>query len=191
MRRFGNLAGPGRRQTIMKWITFGILVLMVSACSPSSDVDATTTSQPAATVITVAEPVGPVVTIVDEGGCFMMGPNCATYRVYTDGTVELTRTGGSGAVEATTTVDVKLVDAIRDLVATEDLEALRAGLPEGEMTAAYDGVDTSFIYAYPQGDVAFASAVVELVASEPLFAATWKIRDLAAGAMDLPLQTRP
>lgn len=177
----------------MNWISIGVLGLLLSACSPwASGGGETTTSQPApVTTTTAAEPNGPVVTIVDEGGCFMMGPNCATYIVYADGTVEVTRTGESGAIEATATIDTDPIGAIDDLIASTDLEALRSDLPEGEMTAAYDGTDTTFIYVTPQGDVAFSSAAVELVASEPLFAATWRIRDLAAGAVELPVKTRP
>jgi len=176
----------------MKWTAIIAFGLIVSACtSLPSGVDGNTTSEANATTTTISEPGMPVVTMIDEGGCFMAGPNCATYVVYSDGTIEVLRTGEPDTVEATTGVDAALAATIRDLVATTDLEALRSGLPEGEMTAAYDGVDTTFIFHTTGGDVTFSSAVVELVESEPLFAATWKVRRLAAASAELPMQTRP
>lgn len=176
----------------MKWTPIIAIGLIVSACASSpSGVDGTATTGANATTAMIPEPAVPVVTIVDEGGCFMAGPNCATYAVFSDGTVEVLRTGEPDTIEATTVVDADLAMTIHDLVATTDLEALRSGLPEGEMTAAYDGVDTTFIYRTDADDVMFSSAVVELVESEPLFAATWKVRRLAAASVELPMQTRP
>ncbi len=175
--------GVRERLSFMKWTGVITIGLLISACA-SATTDTTTT-------VTPTDPDTVVVTIIDEGGCFMMGPNCPTYVVHADGTVELVRTGGTGEVEATTTVDVELVDTIRALVATTDLETLRSTLPEGELTAAYDGVDTTFVYGTPDGEVGFSGAVVELVESEPLFAATWKVRRLTAASIELPLETRP
>ena len=184
----------------MKWIGVLAFALVVSACAsavPSGETVTTTVPPDPTTTIEAPKPTaapGPavrVVTIADDGGCYMMGPNCATYIVYSNGTVELYRTRVEGPPEETTIVDVALLDKIRDLLASTDLDALHASLPEGEVTAAYDGVDTTFTYAMPDGEAVFASAVVELVTAEPLFATTWKIREIAQTATDLHMQTWP
>ena len=176
------------------------LVLVLSACASSEsfaepDIETTTsttsTTTPPETTTTPPGPRTLVITITEDGGCFMMGPNCATYLAYSDGSVELMRTREPGEPEATTTVDLEVIQKVQDLLASTDLEDLRAGLPEGECQGCFDGTDTIFTYETNNGQVSFASTEVELVLSEQLFAATWTLRNQAADGTELGMQTWP
>ncbi|MCL1598863.1 MAG: hypothetical protein M3094_06745, partial [Actinomycetia bacterium] len=123
---------------------------------------------------------------------FMMGPNCATYLIYSDGSVTLERTDDPGVPVDTGTIDTALVGTVIDLVAATDLDALQADLPPGECRGCYDGIDVTFTYETPEGPVAIASIDVDIFASdEPLLTATWSILDAATADLELPIATRP
>ena len=179
----------------------GAFVLVLSACASSESFSeansgtttstTSTTTPPETTPTTAPGPRTLVVTITEDGGCFMMGPNCATYLVYSDGSVELMRTRELGEPEATTTVDPDAIQEVTDLLASTDPETLRASLPEGECQGCFDGIDTTFTYETTDGQVSFASTEVELVLSESLFAATWQVRNAAAENLELGMQTWP
>ena len=108
----------------------------------------------------------------------MAGPNCATYEFLTDGTVNLYRVGALDVPEGAGSIDAAIVDKVLFHLDGTDLDELRASLPEGECRACYDGIDTTFVYITPD-PVAFNSAEVELVTTEPLFAATWAALEAA------------
>jgi len=171
----------------MKWIPAIAFVLVVSACasaSPGAAPDHPTTT-------TAAPDPALVLTITEDGGCFMMGPNCATYLVYSDGSVELQRTGHPGAPIDAAAIDVALVSDVADLVAATDLDALRGSLPPGECRGCYDGTDVTFTYETPEGPAMFASVDVDIFVSEPLLSASWSVLEAAADETDLPIQARP
>lgn len=168
----------------MKWFTAVAFLLIVSACASTSDDSA------AQTTLATGPPTV-VVSIEEIGGCFVMGPNCATYVVYSDGVVELQRTMEPGEPVDTTTLDIALVDELMNQVAITDLKSLPARLTAGECQSCYDGIDTTLTYETPTGRVSFASADVELTLTEPLFKATWAIRDAAAAVLELPMLQRP
>ena len=66
---------------------------------------------------------------VDSGGCEVMGPNCPTYTVWSDGKVEISRTGDDAPAEVTGTVPASEVQAWLTSVADLD-EALNfRGVP--------------------------------------------------------------
>jgi hypothetical protein len=150
----------------------------VTTSLPTSTTEATTTLPP--------EPVE-VFTVRLDGGCMMMGPNCPEYRFLSDGSVAVFR---AGEVEPTDTaaINLALVTSVVDLVASTDLEALSASLPPGECRGCYDGIDVTYIYG-PDG--VFASIDIELVSTEPLFAATEAALAAAQGALgELPIVSR-
>lgn len=170
-----------------------VLGLLVASCSTSSDpaVDETTTSAPDSTTttteVTPPEPVL-VFSVETSGGCMMAGPNCASYRFFSDGTVELLRLDVETRIpEGTGTIDAALVTAVADELVQVDLEDLYASLPPGECRGCYDGIDTAFIYEVPGQPNTFASVDVELVETVPLFAATWAAleeAELALGQLE-------
>ncbi len=167
------------------------LSLVLGACASSDGgADVTTTGGTDTTETTETtlppEPVE-IFTVRLDGGCMMMGPNCPEYRFLSDGTVALFRVG---EVEPTDTaaIDPALVTSVVDLVASTDLEALSASLPPGECRGCYDGIDVTYIYG-PDG--VFASTDVELVPTEPLFAATEAALAAAQAALsELPIASR-
>ncbi len=171
----------------MKWIPAIAFALVVSACASASPVaapdDPTTTTAPPDPVL--------VLTITEDGGCFMMGPNCATYLVYSDGSVELQRTGHPDAPLDTATIDVTLVSDVTDRVAVTDLDALRESLPPGECRGCYDGTDVTFTYETPEGPAVFASVDVDIFVSEPLLSASWSVLEAAMVDLELPIESRP
>ena len=171
----------------MKWIPVAAFALVVSACASAAPATAPDEST---TTTTPPDPVL-VLTITEDGGCFMMGPNCATYLVYSDGSVKLQRTGQPGAPLDMATIDDELVQDVVDRLATTDLDTLREGLPPGECRGCYDGIDVTFAYETPAGPVTFSSVDVDIFVPEPLFTATWPILDAASATTELPLATRP
>jgi hypothetical protein len=162
----------------MKWVLAVVFGLVVAACGSSGGGSTETT--------TTVEPIIPyvVVTVVQDGGCMMMGPNCPTYEISSDGSVALYRSGAEQVDQST--IDTALVDAIVAESAGTDLDALRQRLPQGECQGCYDGIDTTFVYQ----EATFSGVDVELVASEPLFAATWDAVAAAGQVLILPVEER-
>ena len=126
----------------------------------------------------------------ETGGCAMGGPNCARYEVTVDGTVSTTRAGADvlPEPEAIGQVDLALVQAWRDALAGEDLDALRERAGEGEMTAAFDGVD--FVVANPVSGVELSSVATNFDETEPVFATAFALAHAAAAAAPLEIEMR-
>jgi hypothetical protein len=191
------------------------LVLVLGACA-SSEGGADVTSAPdtsindptsttivdepppaSTTSVTMPEESGEAFVVRLEGGCMMMGPNCPVYLFSTDGTVHLVRLGYEEEPPiASTTIDPALVAAVTELVNVTDLDALAGSLPPGECRGCYDGIDVTYVYLAtddPAITVAgrFSSTDVELVPTEPLFAATGAALAAAqSGLEDLPIVSR-
>ncbi|MDO9175425.1 MAG: hypothetical protein Q7V62_11525, partial [Actinomycetota bacterium] len=85
-------------------------ISLLAACGSDSDSGSsdTTTAPPA-----------PVEALRYEanGGCQMMGPNCATWVVYTDGRVEIFRTGENAPAEITGSIPEAEISAWLESVA--------------------------------------------------------------------------
>ena len=192
-----NLIAFRYRPTTMRILSAVVVALAVLASACASDAggtDETTTSTlpttSSSTTTTTEAATEPVVafTVQLDGGCMMAGPNCATYEFLTDGTVNLYRVGALDVPEGTGSIDTANVDRVLLHLDEANLAELRASLPEGECRACYDGIDTTFVYAAPD-PVAFNSAEVELVTTEPLFAATWAALEAAEDALG-PLENQ-
>ena len=175
-------------------IAIGILAATLVGCggTPTREIATSTTASPttSTTATTPANEVTPrlVFTIELSGGCIMAGPNCAQYRFWSDGTIELFRVGIDRTTpEGTAMIDPSLVSDVADHVMAIDLDRLRASLREGECRGCYDGIDTTFTYVVSDGSPSFASVDVELHDSVPLFAATWAALEeaqLAVGQLE-------
>jgi hypothetical protein len=160
----------------MKWIPVVLVALLAAACASTPEAASETTTTSAVPYV--------VVTVIQDGGCVMMGPNCPTYEISSDGSVALYRSGGEFVDQAT--IDLALVDAIVAELATTDLATLRQRLPQGECQGCYDGIDTTFVYP----EASFSGVEVELVVSEPLFAATWDAVAAAGAVLVMPVEER-
>ncbi len=126
----------------------------------------------------------------ETGGCAMAGPNCARYAVTVDGTVNTTRDGVDVSTEPEVVgeVDPALVQTWRDVLAEADLDALRERVGEGELTAAFDGVD--YVVGHPVTEVELSSVETAFDRSEPVFAAAFALAEAAAAAAPLTIQMR-
>ncbi len=149
-----------------------------------------------------AEPV-PVVAVVEYGGCAMMGPNCVTALVWSDGTVHLHRSGvlsgpdpdpisalAAAEPELVLSVPSAPVEAFGETVSATDLERLRSRLAPGTCNACVDGIDLTVHTATPSGVVTFSSAQVRFEPSEPFFAALDDVWQTVRAGGSLPLVQR-
>jgi hypothetical protein len=153
------------------------ILLAVVACGAGE----TTPTEPAAAAIEA-------VTIVENGGCAMMGPNCATWTLRPDGTFTLSRTGEEGVVEEAA-IDAATATELFDELADTDLETFVDGLGPGECLACVDGIDTRVEIATPDGLTVLDSAEVGFDDST-LFVLVEEARSAMAAAAELPIERR-
>ena len=125
------------------------------------------------------------------GGCQMMGPNCATYVIYSDGSVEVYRTGENKPAELTGQLEDGEIDAFLAGAASIDFEALAAEVGPGTCNACVDGIDVVLTMALPDGEVQLDSTVINFDLEQPFFAdVDTLIADAAAATGELPIVSR-
>ena len=153
------------------------ILLAVTACGAGE----TATTEPAAGGIDS-------VTIVENGGCAMMGPNCATWTLLPDGTFTLSRTGEEGVVEEAS-IDPATAGELFDELAATDFETFVDDLGPGECLACVDGIDTRVEIPTPGGLTVLDSAEVGFDDST-LFVLVEEARSAMAAAAQLPIEQR-
>jgi hypothetical protein len=153
-----------------------LLVALLAACG----------SVEAATV----DPASLTVTIVERGGCEMMGPNCRVYVVAGDGTFQVERAGleDQGAV-ASGELDESIAEFLREAVAGTDLAGLAETLPPGECRGCADGIDYLVTVDVDGTVTTFDSVEVLFDPTEPLFTAIGDVI-AAASAVEVPILSR-
>jgi len=126
----------------------------------------------------------------ETGGCAQGGPNCGRYEVTVDGTVSVTRAGpdAAGEPEATGQIDAALVQAWRDAVAAEDIDALRERVGVGEMTAAFDGTD--YTLTNPVTGLELSSVETNFDPAESAFSTAFAVAAAAREAAPLEFEMR-
>jgi hypothetical protein len=135
---------------------------------------------------------GQVVIVVEStGGCAQMGPNCTRLVIFGDGTVEAYRF----VIDGEELVDIGMIDPelaaeLQTVLATTDLDALRARLPAGHCRGCFDGIDTTMTFPGAGGPEVFGSIEVELDPSEPVFAGAWAVAAVAEAATEVPFASR-
>ena len=97
----------------------------------------------------------------------MMGPNCATYVIYSDGSVEVYRTGENKPAELTGQLEDGEIDAFLAGAASIDFEALAAEVGPGTCNACVDGIDVVLTMALPDGEVQLDSTVINFDLEQP------------------------
>lgn len=137
-----------------------------------------------------AAPVeGPTaVTIIENGGCAMMGPNCATWTLSPDGSFTLSRTGEDGVV-AESSISAETAQELFDEIASTDMETFIASLGEGSCQACVDGIDTRVEIEGPAGQTVLDSTEVGFDES-PLFVLMDEVRSAMQEAAELPIEQR-
>lgn len=144
----------------------------------------------AAVSTTSIDPGSLTVTIVERGGCEMMGPNCRVYVVAGDGAFEVRRAGleDQGAV-ASGALDESIAALLREAVATTDLAGLGGTLPPGECRGCVDGIDYLVSIDVDGTVTTFDSVEVLFDPTEPLFTAIGDVIT-AASAVEVPIVSR-
>ncbi len=136
-------------------VLLALLVLPSAGCGDDgAGGAATSSSAPAVTDAPTTVPAEATEVFRYEaiGGCQMMGPNCATYVIYSDGSVEVYRTGENKPAELTGQLEDGEIDAFLAGAASIDFEALAAEVGPGTCNACVDGIDVVLTMALPDKD---------------------------------------
>ena len=158
------------------------IVATATACGSAPDgepgEDPATVSSSSATgaaAPVMAEPV-PLLTIAEVGGCYMMGPNCATALVMSDGSFEVFRNNPANVLLTPTestqpafsgTIDVT---TIARTIADTNFDELRNSLRPGECRGCMDGIDYLVRFHTTDGAEDMDSVTHEFDAELDLFA---------------------
>ena len=127
---------------------------------------------------------------VDSGGCEVMGPNCPTYTVWSDGKVEISRTGDDAPAEVTGTVPASEVQAWLTSVADLDVAALTAAVGPGSCQSCVDGADNLVTVHTSNGDISVDSTKLAFDQSNDFFAGLERLMNDVRAVGTLPLVTR-
>jgi len=201
---------PLRRPAVL-----GPLVVMalVAACGDDHLAPATSptaTSAPAAGT-TTAGTTGPAITDpapttllpagavevirwAETGGCMVLGPNCPTWVVHADGSVDVTRTPTGPDVDTTVqaegTVDTELVEAVIGQARATDEATLAAELGPGSCQSCVDGAD--IVVSIIDGDrtITLDSLEVAFDPDHPLVAALDELM-ASVRTVELPVISTP
>lgn len=84
---------------------------------------------------------GPVLRVLEAGGCGMVEDGCSIIEIFEDGSVEMFGYLDTDTPRATTAIDDGLVAAWLAIARSVDLDELRSRLPPGECAGCYDGID--------------------------------------------------
>ena len=155
---------------------------------------------PATTVVVAPDPVIEpdgvqelVLVYIETGGCAMMGPNCATYQLWSDGTVEVFRSSFDevGDVpEDTGFLDPSIPAKIRRLAGEIPADFL-ASLPEGSCQGCVDGIDVTIVIQLGLGASFHIDSITHQIPwNDPLFASIEIARTQMGELAPLPLVTR-
>ena len=158
-------------------------LLAVASCGDNS------TSQNT-TVETVTPDRSAVLRYETTGGCLMMGPNCATYVVYSDGTVEIYRTGENAPAEVVGSIPAAEVSAFLDSVKDTDFEGLAAEVGPGTCNSCVDGIDIKATISFSDGQIELDSTIVNFDLNHPLFANLETLMEDVRAIGELAVQQR-
>ena len=165
-------------------VTAGLLTL--AACGD----DNKTSNDTQTTVDTAAPAPAEVVRYEATGGCLMMGPNCATYVVYADGTVEIYRTGENAPAEVVGSIPEAEVSAFLESVQDVDFEALAAEVGPGTCNACVDGIDVILTLGLPAGSTTLDSTIVNFDPANDFFANVETLMEDVRAVGELDIQQR-
>ena len=140
-----------------------------------------------ATPDTVAAPTV-VLRYATTGGCVVLGPNCPTYTVWSDGTVDVSRTGVDAAPEITGHVPATEVQAWFASVHDLDATALAAQVGPGTCNSCVDGTDIVATVELPGGSVTLDSTKLAFDPADPTFAALERLMVDVRAVGALPLR---
>lgn len=159
----------------------------------SVPLESSTTTAPVPT--TAATPT-PLVVIAEVGGCYMLGPNCRTFVVFSDGTFGAFRNDPAAVLDASLGLDgaeyggTVDVSNLSEAISETDFGELRQTLPAGECTACFDGIDYEVRFVTASGAEELSSAVLEFDVSVALFAELDHVIEAVSAAGNLEIRPR-
>ena len=178
--------GMTRARTIVAILT-ATGVLGLAACGN----DRTDRSIPAAAATTPSTTPAPTPSIAltyrTSGGCEVLGPNCPTYTIWTDGRVEIGRTGAQGTAVLTGHIPVAEVERWASGVATLDASALAAALGPGTCNSCVDGTDIVVTIVRPTDTVVLDSTKLAFEPRNPFFATLERLMTDVRAVGSLPI----
>lgn len=180
-----------------------VLALLLASCGGSeadvADPEATTTT------IVTGETTSPpnenteparLLVMAETGGCFMMGPNCATTLLMSDGTFGVFRADPGDVLEVPE--DISAADftgqfdvtALTEMVAGTDFDALLSQLGPGECRACFDGIDISLRIETPSGPLDVLSTDHDFDGNVDFFREIALLQEAIGAAGELETQLR-
>ncbi len=176
----------------------GSIVVLASATACGDDriagnsIDTSTSATIAPTTTPTTTAPAPFVALrwVDDGGCVVMGPNCPTFVVWSDGSVEISRTGETTPPEVTGSIRRSDVEAWLGSVADLDPTALAAAVGPGTCNSCVDGADTVLTVRTTTGDVTLDSTELAFDRTNEFFADLDQLMADVRAVGDLPLVDR-
>ena len=129
----------------------------------------------------------------------MMGPNCRTFGLWSDGTAGVYRNGAvaptdpldrSEAVELTT-IGSELTAELIAISDATDYDDLEARLSPGSCQACVDGIDYLLTLHTEAGPRHLSSNEFQFDQAEPLFRAVDEALTAMAERLQLPVETHP
>lgn len=169
-----------RRSMHLLALVVPLALLGVTACGDDTVVG----SDPSTTVAAPAE----VLRYVTTGGCEVLGPNCPTWSVWDDGSVQVWRTAVGGEPEITGAIPVATVAAWQAVADRIDLDALTAEVGPGTCNSCVDGADIVVTVHGHDGDVVLDSTELAFDTGNEVFAALEALMTAARGVGELPLE---
>lgn len=181
------------RTAVIRALALATCVIGIGSLAACGD-DSPTTAPTAAptTGPTTTEPAEKVEAVRYEtiGGCQMMGPNCGTWVVYADGTVEIYRTGENEPAEITGSIPAAEIAAYLESVKGTDFQALAEEVGPGTCQACLDGVDITLTLGLDSGPVVLESTVVNFDLEHPFFVNLETLMNDVWAVGELPIEQR-
>jgi hypothetical protein len=175
------------RLTALRALSLVACLTVVAACGDDSSSSSNDTAAPTTTAAPAEKVEG--VRYEVNGGCMMMGPNCATYVIYTDGTVEIYRTGENQPAEVTGSIPAEEIAAYLDSVKDVDFQALATEVGPGTCNACVDGTDAKVTIGLDE-EVVLDSTVINFDPEHPFFKALDSLMQDVYAVGELPIQQR-
>jgi hypothetical protein len=157
----------------------GLAIVIGAGCASS------TTGGPTST--TTAIPLRPTIAFryVETGGCEVLGHNCPTYVVWTDGKVEVHRTGVDAPAEITGHIAAETVAAWLAIASNVDLATLTTEVGPGTCNSCVDGADIVVTVERPRGRLVLDSTSLSFDPKSAVFAGLQHVMDEVRGVGSL------
>jgi hypothetical protein len=160
---------------------------MLAACGDDSVVGGSTAATSTQATAPAAAPTV-VLRYVTDGGCVVLGPNCPTYTVWSDGKVEISRTHVDGPAEITGNVSPDRVAQWFASVQGLDVAVLAAKVGPGVCNSCVDGADIVATIELPDGPVVLDSTKLAFDPTDPTFAALGSLIAEVQAVGELPIR---